>query len=1404
MSSTIISKGRVLVTGVNGFIGVQIARALNERGYTVVGVVRHESKTSRLRSLLPQAVTDGSLTFAIVPDIAKPGAFDEVLSSGQPFDAVIHAGSPISTSIEDVERDIYQPAIEGTLGILRSVKARAPSVKRVIITSSFVAVADRSKGARPGYTYSEDDWSPVTPEQGLENVWIGYTASKILAERAAWSFVETEKPNFTITTLCPPFTYGPADQVTNIHDLNTSIAQIYAVFEGKTLMPISGYVWVDVRDIALAHVLAIESAAAANQRYLIAGGIYSPQQVIDYMWEKYPERAKEKNISKGTPDKLWPEGGVFDVDATKSQSDLGLKYRKAPSAKPKVSSSGLSTGKAIDLTLSDSEPETREPPAKRTRIQDEEPTQDTRVVSSSSPPPADSLLSSTMSQRWSFTPAAGSSKPKSGITKTGAVDVQLQAFRKKMAGDTFKVGKKTQEKKQGKIQGKKRSRDSAEIEVAGDEDMMEELRENDERGDKSGEEELEEGSSRLSKFASTKQLKTNSGSRSKAPAKATTTGKGRGSKKVEEIGPAGLKYTPLEKQILALKKQHEDAILLFEVGYKFRFFGEDARVASKELGIACFMDKNFLTASIPVHRRDVHVKKFIDEIGSADDDDAFAHGAAPPIACIVEELRGGMGADDLVHFSFVAVTPATGDIVYDTFDDTYMRSEIETRMAHVRPLELLLPESKLTKPTEKMLAHIGSQGSRIRFDRYKNQMSYTEAFELVSGFYRKHGDNSPENASAGFKSGKLMGCVADFPKNVVIALAHLMKHLESFQLSEVFLKTEFFTSFMNRSHMLVSGNSLHNLEIFRNQTDFTETGSLVWVLNKTKTKFGSRMLRSWIGRPLVDKRILQERVDAVEEILETKELKIERLQLLLKGLPDLVKGLCRIQYKKATPSELATMLTAWQRVATALDPIPMSKDAGFESDLLNDIAYSLPTLREPLAAITSQIDLRHARDNDKTELWVDSEKYPAIDEAKFGILSVESELEDHLKEIREILKKPNAKYISVSGIDYLIEVRNGDTKKVPVSWQRINSTKVVTRFHTPQVKAKLHEREVFKETLAVEANKAFNLFLGEVAEHYTILRNVTMKLAVLGNGYLASSLAIVAQQSGYVKPQFFDDDRLDVDGGRHPMVEALRVDPFVPISCTLGGGESKTKIITGPNMGGKSSCVRTVALVAILAQIGSYVPCRSAKLGMLDGIATRMGASDEITRGRSTFMVEISETAEIIKTVTPRTLVILDELGRGTSTFDGMAIAHAVMQHLIENAKCKTLFITHYPMIALDLEQRYADVSCHHMGYVEQKLPSGESTISFTYKLSPGMAQSSFGIECGRLAHMPEEVLQAAKQHAARMQEIMEARRAANRPRKVAGLIKNCLENSGGDPASLARACKDLAVFYKLSGNLGV
>ncbi|KAG8728012.1 Mismatch repair protein msh3, partial [Ceratobasidium sp. 428] len=419
------------------------------------------------------------------------------------------------------------------------------------------------------------------------------------------------------------------------------------------------------------------------------------------------------------------------------QRVLSSYFSQPTSSQAKSAGAKKSFGDRIDLTLSDSDPDSGTPPAKRVRI---EPS--CNDAGSSSPPPAHSL----MSQKWTFTPVTATSTAPSS-NKRPAPEVEV--FRKKMGGSTSNSAA-------GKGKATKRKRGSVVSDGDRSDDAMEEL-----TSSEVGED--DETPTQLSKFANVKSRKTTAPRKKESAAKAMKSSSAqRGSKKIEEIGPAGLKYTPLEKQILALKDKHGDALLMFEVGYKFRFFGEDARVASRELGIACFMDKNFLTASIPVHRRNVHVKKlisqghkvgiieqvetaalkkagdnrsapfdrqlthlytaatFVDELDSIDDAEAFAHGAAPPVACIIEELRGGMGSDELVHFAFVAVTPATGDIIYDTFDDTYMRAEIETRMAHVRPLELLLPEKKLTKPTEKMLAHIGSQGNRIRVERYKD------------------------------------------------------------------------------------------------------------------------------------------------------------------------------------------------------------------------------------------------------------------------------------------------------------------------------------------------------------------------------------------------------------------------------------------------------------------------------------------------------------------------------------------------------------------------------------------------------------------------------------------------------------------------------------------------------------
>ncbi|KAG9006950.1 methylglyoxal reductase (NADPH-dependent) gre2 [Tulasnella sp. 427] len=318
----------VLLTGANGFIGFQITRFLLEKGYDVVGTVRSESKTKYLTERFSKFANGDKpkLRFAVVEDIAKPGAFDQVLKENN-FNAVIHSSSPFFQTAKDIEKQLYEPAIEGTVGILKSIHAHAPSVKRVVITSSFASIMNNEKGNWPEHTYTEEDWNPITREQGLQDPGAGYTASKKLAEEAAWEFVKKQKPSFTLTTICPPMASRLQQEVTDLSKLNTSAADMYALFTGQKEASNQAWIWVDVRDVALAHVLAIESSAAPNQRYLVSSGRYSAQQFLDYIWENYPDRAKAKKISKGTPGKLYPEEGTYTSDNSKSRKDLGLTYR---------------------------------------------------------------------------------------------------------------------------------------------------------------------------------------------------------------------------------------------------------------------------------------------------------------------------------------------------------------------------------------------------------------------------------------------------------------------------------------------------------------------------------------------------------------------------------------------------------------------------------------------------------------------------------------------------------------------------------------------------------------------------------------------------------------------------------------------------------------------------------------------------------------------------------------------------------------------------------------------------------------------------------------------------------------------------------------------------------------------
>lgn len=454
-------------------------------------------------------------------------------------------------------------------------------------------------------------------------------------------------------------------------------------------------------------------------------------------------------------------------------------------------------------------------------------------------------------------------------------------------------------------------------------------------------------------------------------------------------------------------------------------------------------------------------------------------------------------------------------------------------------------------------------------------------------------------------------------------------------------------------------------------------------------------------------------------------------------------------------------------------------DAGFESSILCEKIAALPGIRDIVVSFLEKINATAAKDDDKYNFFLESEEGDEISESRLGIAGVEYELEEHRTAIAEKLKKKKINYTTVAGIEYLVEVENSpyNLNQVPASWRKISGTRKVSRFHTPEVVQFMRERDQHKEALAAACDHAYMQFLTQISSHYPLLRDCVAALATIDALF---SLSIIASQPGYVKPTYTDDARIDVKGGRHPMVEQLLAQSYVPNDTNLAADQTRGLLVTGPNMGGKSSYVRQIALIAIMGQIGSYVPAEAATLGMLDAVYTRMGAFDSIFRGQSTFMVELSETSDILRQATPRSLVILDELGRGTSTHDGVAIAQAVLEYVVREIRCLTLFITHYQDLSV-LQQRVfpnGELKNVHMRFEETKRfnssrsGADDTEITLLYQVGEGTAPQSYGLNVARLANVSDDILRVAAKQSKALEAEVHRRRFTAMLRGVQGLLQ--------------------------------
>ncbi|XP_064499010.1 DNA mismatch repair protein Msh3 isoform X7 [Pseudopipra pipra] len=799
-------------------------------------------------------------------------------------------------------------------------------------------------------------------------------------------------------------------------------------------------------------------------------------------------------------------------------------------------------------------------------------------------------------------------------------------------------------------------------------------------------------------------------------------------------------YTPLELQFIEMKKQYKDAVLCVECGYKYRFFGEDAEIAARELNIYCHLDHNFMTASIPSHRLFVHVRRLVakgHKVGVIKQMETAALKAAGEnksslfsrkltalytkstligedvnpllklddsvdveevtrdvpdnyLLCCCENgenLRGRKTGDIVI--GIMVIQPTTGEVIFDCFRDSASRSELESRVLRLQPVEIILP-SRLSDQSEKLISSITSRRN------FKQLSSETE-------------------------------------------------------------------------YMTINGTTMKNLEILQNQMDMKTKGSLLWVLNHTKTSFGRRRLKKWVTQPLMKSSEINARLDAVSEILLSESNVFGQIQNLLCKLPDLERGLCSVFHKKCSTQEFFLIVSTLSRLHLEIQALVPVLHSHVRSPLLKSALLEVPELLSPVKHYLKILNEEAAKTGDKTQLFKDLTDFPVIRKKKEDIQGVLSKIQLHLPDIRKQIKNPSAEYVTVSGQEFLIEVKNSHKSFVPSDWVMISSTKAVSRFHSPFIIENYRHLNQLQEKLILDCSAEWLNFLDHFSEHY---HSVSKAIGHLATVDCLFSLALVAKQGDYCRPVVQDNrQEIIIKNGRHPVIDVLlgEQDQYVPNTTNLSGDGERVMIITGPNMGGKSSYIKQVALITVMAQVGSYVPAEEATIGIVDGIFTRMGAADNIYKGRSTFMEELTDTAEIIRKATPRSLVILDELGRGTSTHDGIAIAYATLEHFIRDVESLTLFVTHYPSVC-ELEKLYPDkVGNYHMAFLVNEEETGEQKgseveenpefITFLYQIIKGISARSYGLNVAKLADIPEEILKKAAHKSKELEKIVNMKR---------------------------------------------
>ena len=797
--------------------------------------------------------------------------------------------------------------------------------------------------------------------------------------------------------------------------------------------------------------------------------------------------------------------------------------------------------------------------------------------------------------------------------------------------------------------------------------------------------------------------------------------------------------TPMMAQYFEIKKDYPDTILFFRLGDFYEMFFDDAKTASSVLeltltGRACGQGEKAPMCGVPFHSAEGYIAKLVQSgykvaICEQVEDPATAKGLVKrDVTRIITKgsiIENTMLDESKNNYLTVIYVDESGagicftDVSTGAVNLTFIENTKNLEASIINELGVFSPSEIVINSYCTSLKQVTSFISkRIEASCELPEDSYFE-YEICYEECERH-----------FGREKTDSLKLNETKPAAIAVGVTLRYLKNLQKND--LKNIKDVNFYSENqYMKINYTTKRDLEITETMRSREKKGSLLWVLDKTKTSMGRRLLKSWLDKPLINYAVITKRHNAVGELCD-KNMALSDLTDALTGVYDIERLMTRVMFETANAKDLNSL-------KTTIECLPQVKSvlSGFDCQLLKYQHDTLDLLEDIYEIIDSAIKEDAPFTIREGGLIKDgfNDELDSLRDIQNGGSKIIAEIEAREKEATGI-PKLRINYNRVFG--YYIEVTNSYKDLVPETYIRKQTLANCERYITEELKVLESKILGAQERIVKLEYEIFCQIRGAVASQYNRIQSTSAALSVTD---VLCSLANVAINNNYVCPTMVTDGSITITEGRHPVVELLLDGaPFVPNDTYMDCADDKCSIITGPNMAGKSTYMRQVALISLMAQIGSFVPAKRAELSILSSIFTRVGASDDLATGQSTFMVEMNEVSTIIKNADKNSLIILDEVGRGTSTFDGMSIARAVLEHIVRKIGAKTLFSTHYHELT-EIENQLDGVRNYNICVKKR----GE-TITFLRRIVRGAADGSYGIEVAKLAGIPNTVVSRARQ----------------------------------------------------------